>query len=102
MSNDQDNDLDIEQSILQRCVAGDHGAFRELVEQLKGPAYYHALSLLRHPDDREILCLKDMHDYACKDIAFVLSIPLGTVMSRLYTARSRLRNHVQELGYEHS
>ena len=200
------NYLDIEQPILQRCVAGDHDAFRILVEQLKRPAYYHALSLLghredamdisqeafvrawqaisgfepglpfypwyytimnrlalnllrtkkRHPetafanehedmqagsdaeqgvdadtgfvvssaeegiirehtqhqvrraltqlsiDDREILSLKDMHDYAYKDIAFMLSIPLGTVMSRLYTARSRLRKHLQELGYEHS
>lgn len=200
------NHLDIEQPILQRCIAGDHDAFRILVEQLKKPAYYHALSLLRHPedaldisqeafvrawqsiktyepslpfypwyytimkrlalnllrtqkrhpetalandlegiqagtgaeqsvdadtalpvssaeegiireqtqlqvrralaqlsiDDREILCLKDMHDYAYKDIAFMLTIPLGTVMSRLYAARSRLRNQLKELGYEHS
>jgi RNA polymerase sigma-70 factor (ECF subfamily) len=206
MINDLNNDLDIEQSILQRCVAGDHDAFRILVEQLKRPAYYHALSLLGHPEDamdisqeafvrawqaissfepglpfypwyytimkrlalnllrtkrrhpetafandlqdmqagtdaeqgvdadtalaecsaeervirqqtrqqvrgaltmlsiedREILCLKDMHDYAYKDIAFMLSIPLGTVMSRLYAARSRLRNQLRELGYEHS
>ncbi|MDP2283147.1 MAG: sigma-70 family RNA polymerase sigma factor [Pseudohongiella sp.] len=199
-------DLTIDQEILQRCTRRDRDAFRLVVEQLKRPAYYHALSLVgnpedamdvsqeafakawqsiaafdatlafypwyytilkrlalnllrskkRHPEsslwqaqesllndtdvehgfeieegstrcspenvrireqtqqqvrrafaalsleDSEILSLKDMHDYAYKDIAVMLSIPIGTVMSRLYTARSRLRIQLQELGYEHS
>ncbi|MDO9475079.1 MAG: sigma-70 family RNA polymerase sigma factor [Pseudohongiella sp.] len=199
-------DLTIDREILQRCIRRDRDAFRLVVEQLKRPAYYHALSLAgnpedamdisqeafakawqsittfdatlafypwyytilkrlalnllrakkRHPEsslsqaqeslltdtdvehsfaieevstrcspenvrireqtqqqvrrafaelsleDSEILSLKDMHDYAYKDIAVMLSIPIGTVMSRLYTARSRLRTQLQELGYEHS
>lgn len=197
-------ELDIPQEVLLRCCQRDREAFRQLVEQLKRPAYYHALALLghsedamdisqeafvkawqsisrfrpdepfypwyytilkrlalnqmrarkRHPhssldeysdkqlaaeeqdsefagqpagvaispeqirireqtcslvnkamqalsiDDREIICLKDMHDFAYKDIALMLSIPAGTVMSRLYTARSRLREKLAEVGYE--
>ena len=50
--------------------------------------------------DREIISLKDMHDYAYKDIAGLLGIPIGTVMSRLYTARSRLRSLLEEDGDE--
>ncbi|TFH75672.1 sigma-70 family RNA polymerase sigma factor [Gammaproteobacteria bacterium LSUCC0112] len=201
-----ESNLVIELDILQRCIKRDRDAFRSVVEQLKRPAYYHALALSgnsqdamdlsqeafarawqsistfepshpfypwyytilkrlalnllrakkRHPqtslsqslqvsltdteaeqnngierasadgspkhqhitaqtqqqvrlalarlslEDSEILCLKDMHDYAYKDIALMLSIPMGTVMSRLYAARNRLRIQLQELGYEHA
>lgn len=195
-------ELEIPPDILLRCCQRDREAFRQLVEQLKRPAYYHALALLgqaddamdisqeafvrawqaigsfrpgdpfypwyytilkrsalnllrsrkRHPqtsldqllddsasqeepawalhpqesegspeqahirqqhallvncamrrlsvDDREIICLKDIHDYAYKDIALMLTIPVGTVMSRLYTARKRLREQLLEAGYE--
>lgn len=197
-------ELEIPQDVLQRCCRRDRQAFRLLVEQLKRPAYYHALALLGHSedamdisqeafvrawqaigsfrpdqafypwyytilkrtalnllrarkrhaeisleqagsladreqgsepawvwsagevsespeqqrireqtsrlvnlamrsltvDDREIICLKDIQDYAYKDIAMMLSVPMGTVMSRLYTARSRLRQKLIEVGYE--
>lgn len=52
-------------------------------------------------EDREIICMKDMHDLAYKDIAALLDIPIGTVMSRLYAARNRFRQKMQESGYEH-
>lgn len=197
-------ELEIPQDVLQRCCQRDRAAFQQLVEQLKRPAYYHALALSGHAEDamdisqeafirawqsiskfrpsdpfypwyytilkrvalnvlrsrqrraessleelagelapdhdsvltwtvngahsvmspeltriseqtscqvnralrqlsvdeREIICLKDMHDYAYKDIALMLSIPVGTVMSRLYTARTRLRQKLVEVGYE--
>lgn len=197
-------ELEIPQDVLQRCCQRDRAAFQQLVEQLKRPAYYHALALSGHAEDamdisqeafirawqsiskfrpgdpfypwyytilkrvalnvlrsrqrraessleelageaapdhdsvltwtvngahsvmspeltriseqtscqvnralrqlsvdeREIICLKDMHDYAYKDIAMMLSIPVGTVMSRLYTARTRLRQKLVEVGYE--
>ncbi len=53
-------------------------------------------------EDREIILLKDMHGYSYKEIAALLSVPLGTVMSRLYTARSRFKTNIKEMGYEHS
>lgn len=40
---------------------------------------------------REILLLRDFHDLTYREIAEVLAIPDGTVMSRLHAARKRLR-----------
>ena len=40
---------------------------------------------------REIVALRDYHDLSYRDIAAVLSIPEGTVMSRLHAARVNLR-----------
>jgi RNA polymerase sigma-70 factor (ECF subfamily) len=181
-------------ALLKRCRSGDGQAFRQLVEQLKKPAYFHALALTGNhadaldvsqeafarawmtighfdpskpfypwyytilkrlalnclrarqrrrehsigdewqyaehgsdtsddpaetrqsietralvsrvmrqltPEDREIIALKDMHDYRYKEIAFMLSIPIGTVMSRLYAARQRFRAMMEDSGYEH-
>ena len=40
---------------------------------------------------REIVVLRDFHDLSYSDIAQVLDIPIGTVMSRLHGARRQLR-----------
>ena len=40
---------------------------------------------------REILVLRDYHDLSYAEIAEVLAIPIGTVMSRLHAARKSLR-----------
>ncbi len=40
---------------------------------------------------REILVLRDYHDLSYEELSRVLSIPLGTVMSRLHAARKKLR-----------
>ena len=40
---------------------------------------------------REIVVLRDYHDLSYREIAAVLSIPEGTVMSRLHAARRNLR-----------
>jgi len=42
--------------------------------------------------DREILALRHFKDMAYKEIAMTLGIPEGTVMSRLFHARRRLRD----------
>jgi RNA polymerase sigma-70 factor (ECF subfamily) len=48
--------------------------------------------LQRLPDDqRAVLLLVALEDMAYADVAKVLGIPIGTVMSRLSRARSRLR-----------
>jgi RNA polymerase sigma-70 factor (ECF subfamily) len=51
------------------------------------------------PDHREILVLRDYQDLSYREIAEVLDIPLGTVMSRLHAARSKLRAAVTATGY---
>ena len=48
--------------------------------------------------DREILSLRHFDDLAYKEIAESLSIPEGTVMSRLFHARRRLRDALEESG----
>ena len=42
--------------------------------------------------DREILALRHHEELSYKEIAMTLGIPQGTVMSRLYHARRRLRD----------
>lgn len=49
---------------------------------------------------REVVVLRDVQDLSYKEIASVLGIPLGTVMSRLARARRRLQTMlpVEDLG----
>ncbi len=46
------------------------------------------------PSYREILLLKHFQDCSYAEIADILSIPVGTVMSRLYNARMSLRKEL--------
>ncbi len=46
---------------------------------------------------REILVLREYQDLAYAEIAAVLGIPKGTVMSRLHAARRSLRKHLEGL-----
>lgn len=46
-------------------------------------------------NDREILVLREFQELTYAEIASVLDIPLGTVMSRLHAARTRLRDRLQ-------
>jgi RNA polymerase sigma-70 factor (ECF subfamily) len=54
---------------------------------------------------REILLLCDVEELSYRDAAEVLSIPVGTVMSRLSRARGKCRQMLQErssVGYHHA
>jgi RNA polymerase sigma-70 factor (ECF subfamily) len=48
-------------------------------------------------DDRVLLVLKHVEGYTYDELSVHLGIPRGTVMSRLYRARQRLRAIVEEL-----
>ena len=48
-------------------------------------------------DSREILMLKYWNNCSYREIAGVLSIPEGTVMSRIFYARKKLRNKIMQL-----
>ena len=43
------------------------------------------------PAFREVIILKELEDLAYKDIALVVDVPIGTVMSRLARARAMLK-----------
>ncbi len=47
-------------------------------------------------DQREIILLRDHQDLSYAEIADVLAIPAGTVMSRLHRARNELRNRMKK------
>ncbi len=47
--------------------------------------------------DREIILLKEFNDFSYKEMADVLNVPIGSVMSRLYYARKRLVKILQNL-----
>lgn len=51
-------------------------------------------------DDRTLLVLKHVEGYTYDELAASLGIPGGTVMSRLYRARQRLRDRLLELDPE--
>jgi RNA polymerase sigma-70 factor (ECF subfamily) len=59
-----------------------------------------ALRRLR-PKDREIIILQHFQDFSYQQIADLLGIPIGTVMSRLYSARRALRQELERLGVDY-
>lgn len=58
-----------------------------------------ALSCLT-PEHREVLELAFFQDFACKEIAAIIGIPLGTVKSRLSYARRALKAALLRNGWE--
>jgi RNA polymerase sigma factor (sigma-70 family) len=61
----------------------------QLIQQQTVAQVWSALETL--PDDfREVLVLREIEGLSYKEIAAVVSIPIGTVMSRLARARERL------------
>lgn len=52
---------------------------------------HKALNILSS-EAREIICLKDFHDFSYAEIADIMCIEKGTVMSRLHRARTELKN----------
>lgn len=55
------------------------------------------------PDYRMVVVLADLEGFSYKEIASILEIPMGTVMSRLYRGRRQLEEsllrYAQERGY---
>lgn len=50
-----------------------------------------------HPEFRTVLLLRELEGFTYKDIAEVLGIPIGTVMSRIYRARQNLVAMLREV-----
>ncbi|HET6683485.1 MAG TPA: RNA polymerase sigma factor [Gaiella sp.] len=73
----------------------------ETVERLDADAQHRllaaALAELR-PHDREILLLHAWAELSDTEIGAALSLPTGTVKSRLHRTRERLRNHLDRHG----
>jgi RNA polymerase sigma-70 factor (ECF subfamily) len=78
---------------LHSVAAGDHNPATLLERKEQGQTLRHAVEQL--PDDlREVIVLRELEGLSYKEIAAVVAIPLGTVMSRLARARERLHQHL--------
>jgi RNA polymerase sigma-70 factor (ECF subfamily) len=71
----------------------------EILDQSEGMHYDELLLLDRallqlDPEDREIITLKHLDGLSYEELSELLGIPAGTVMSRLFHARSRLRDRL--------
>ena len=104
-----------EREILEAEQQGRHGARFYSSETTQGwsdpdraftrnhlsPVVQHALEALK-PEYRVVVVLSDLQGLAYREIAEVLECPLGTVMSRLFRGRQRLRvvlrQHAEEVG----
>ncbi len=60
-----------------------HSSLKEAMEQLSGP-------------DRAVLSLRYEEDFDTAEIACILDVPEGTVKSRLFYARGRLRKYLEK------
>ena len=67
-----------------------------LEQQEEQQRVQRALALLK-PEHREILVMKYVQEHPYENIAAILGIPRGTVMSRLYHARMALRGEYLKL-----
>lgn len=52
------------------------------------------------PDFKAVVLLVDIEEFAYKEVAEILGIPIGTVMSRLSRARKLLRERLGEVAQE--
>jgi len=57
-------------------------------------AVWEAISKLPDPE-REVIILKYFQDLSYKEMAEILDCPIGTIMSRLYYARKRLKEYLR-------
>lgn len=48
------------------------------------------------PKSREVIVLKDLQGYRYREIAEIVGVPIGTVMSRLFHARQKLKEKLVE------
>lgn len=69
----------------------------EALEREERIAMLHQAVEKLSPEHREVIVLKSFRGYSYREIADVLDIPMGTVMSRLYYARQALKEILVDL-----
>lgn len=85
-----------EQPSQERFASGGRTPLEELEKEERVAIMRAAIEQLSF-EHREVIILKNFKGYSYQQMAEVLDIPIGTVMSRLYYARKMLKDKVLEL-----
>ncbi|WP_166987343.1 sigma-70 family RNA polymerase sigma factor [Canibacter zhoujuaniae] len=67
----------------------------EALDKIPAPVVSKALGELK-PDFRMVVLLTDVEGFSYREIAEMLNVPIGTVMSRLHRARKQLREMLHD------
>ena len=89
--------LSIDAEDFHREIACTRPTVLEDIEAEERKRIVHAAIARLSDDHREIIVLKTFKELSYNEIADVLEIPVGTVMSRLFYARQALRALIEEL-----
>jgi RNA polymerase sigma-70 factor (ECF subfamily) len=86
------NRTELSESLLCEDISGSNASNPEalLLRRSDVERLNEALEALP-PDSREVLVLREFEQLSYKDIAAVVGLPIGTVMSRLARARKRMQ-----------
>jgi len=93
--------LDARPDVVAHLAAPAGDPEQQAARRQRARRVWTAIAELSHAH-REILVLRDFHDLAYAEIAEVLGIPAGTVMSRLHAARGALRASLEAEGARHA
>lgn len=84
-------ELDAEEHVANRTMDSSRDPHAAYVSDLEGEEVRRAIELLPL-EFREIILLREYEELSYEEIATMLQCPVGTVMSRLARARSKLRD----------
>lgn len=90
-------EISIDDENMRREIASKQPTVLEDIEGEERRRLVRAAVARLSDDHREIIVLKNFKDCSYKEIAEILDIPIGTVMSRLFYARQALRVLVEEI-----
>ncbi len=96
----EEGDYSLYDHLEQTTGAGSSDDEERLLDRLSQSDIVDALAALPH-DFRDVFVLVDLGEFSYQEAAQILSIPIGTVMSRLHRARRLLRQSLtSSLGGE--
>lgn len=85
---------DSDNNLQERIPSGKPSALDTLEAEERCQLVRNAVNMLSE-DHREIIVLKNFKGHSYQEIADLLEIPMGTVMSRLYYARKALKRNIE-------